>query len=153
MDSRGVADCQAGAIISCLRDRVNGGWGDSGGCSGPGAGQVLPCCKMRAPAMSSQAQSHAELRDRMFRTQLLAWYDAHARDLPWRESHDPYRVWLSEIMLQQTRVAAVIALYHEFLRRFPNVEKLARAREDSVLAAWSGDRKSTRLNSSHRCIS
>ena len=74
----------------------------------------------------------------MFRSQLLAWYDAHARALPWRESHDPYRVWLSEIMLQQTRVAAVIAHYHEFLRRFPTVEKLARAREASVLAAWSG---------------
>jgi A/G-specific adenine glycosylase len=74
----------------------------------------------------------------MFRAQLLAWYDAHARDLPWRESRDPYRVWLSEIMLQQTRVAAVIAHYREFLRRFPTVEKLARAREASVLAAWSG---------------
>ena len=69
---------------------------------------------------------------------LLAWYDRHARDLPWRKSHDPYRVWLSEIMLQQTRVAAVIGHYHEFLRRFPTVEKLARARESSVLAAWSG---------------
>ena len=78
------------------------------------------------------------MREQLFRTQLLAWYDAHARDLPWRESHDPYRVWLSEIMLQQTRVAAVIAHYHEFLRRFPTVEKLARAREASVLAAWSG---------------
>lgn len=74
----------------------------------------------------------------MFRTHLLAWYDAHGRALPWRESHDPYRVWLSEVMLQQTRVAAVIAHYHEFLRRFPTVEKLARARESSVLAAWSG---------------
>ena len=73
-----------------------------------------------------------------FRGRLLAWYDVHARDLPWRESGDPYRVWLSEIMLQQTRVAAVIAHYHEFLRRFPTVEKLARAREASVLAAWSG---------------
>ncbi|HSY93650.1 MAG TPA: A/G-specific adenine glycosylase [Candidatus Binatus sp.] len=73
-----------------------------------------------------------------FRTQLLAWYDANARDLPWREDRDPYRVWLSEVMLQQTRVAAVIAHYHEFLRRFPTVEKLARAREASVLAAWSG---------------
>ncbi len=73
-----------------------------------------------------------------FRTQLLAWYDAHARDLPWRETRDPYRVWLSEIMLQQTRVAAVIAHYQEFLRRFPTVEKLARARQASVLAAWSG---------------
>ena len=87
---------------------------------------------------SLRAESHAELRAQMFRTQLLAWYDAHARELPWRESRDPYRVWLSEIMLQQTRVAAVIAHYHEFLRRFPTVEKLARARESSVLAAWSG---------------
>jgi A/G-specific adenine glycosylase len=68
----------------------------------------------------------------------LEWYDAHARDLPWRESCDPYRVWVSEIMLQQTRVAAVIAHYQEFLRRFPTVEKLARARGASVLAAWSG---------------
>jgi A/G-specific adenine glycosylase len=72
------------------------------------------------------------------RARMLAWYDANARDLPWRESRDPYRVWLSEIMLQQTRVAAVIAHYHEFLRRFPTLEKLARAREASVLAAWSG---------------
>jgi A/G-specific adenine glycosylase len=69
---------------------------------------------------------------------LLAWYDAHRRDLPWRANRDPYRVWLSEIMLQQTRVAAVIEHYHEFLRRFPTVEKLAAAREASVLAAWSG---------------
>ncbi len=82
--------------------------------------------------------SHTAPREQMFRTQLLAWYDAHARALPWRASHDPYRVWLSEIMLQQTRVAAVIAHYHEFLRRFPTVERLAGAREASVLAAWSG---------------
>jgi A/G-specific adenine glycosylase len=73
-----------------------------------------------------------------FRSQLLAWYNAHARDLPWRKDGDPYRVWVSEIMLQQTRVAAVIEHYHEFLRRFPTVEKLAAAREASVLAAWSG---------------
>jgi len=73
-----------------------------------------------------------------FRRLLLAWYDLHARDLPWRKDHDPYRVWLSEIMLQQTRVAAVIAHYHEFLRRFPTVQKLAAARTSSVLAAWSG---------------
>ena len=88
--------------------------------------------------MNPQTKSNTELRERRFRTQLLAWYDAHARDLPWRESLDPYRVWLSEIMLQQTRVAAVIAHYQEFLRRFPTLEKLARAREASVLAAWSG---------------
>ena len=73
-----------------------------------------------------------------FRPNLLAWYDTHKRDLPWRRSRDPYRVWVSEIMLQQTRVAAVIEHYHAFLRRFPTVQKLAAAREASVLAAWSG---------------
>ena len=89
--------------------------------------------------MSSQADGlSAYQREITFRRQLLAWYDAHARDLPWRESRDPYRVWLSEIMLQQTRVAAVIVHYREFLRRFPTVQKLAAAREASVLAAWSG---------------
>jgi A/G-specific adenine glycosylase len=74
----------------------------------------------------------------MFRRKLLAWYSSNRRDLPWRASRDPYRVWLSEIMLQQTRVAAVLEHYHEFLRRFPTVKKLAAAREASVLAAWSG---------------
>jgi A/G-specific adenine glycosylase len=73
-----------------------------------------------------------------FRRRLLAWYDRHRRDLPWRANRDPYRVWLSEIMLQQTRVAAVIEHYQEFLRRFPTVEKLATAREASVLASWTG---------------
>ena len=99
--------------------------------------------------------SHTALREQRFRTQLLAWYDAHARALPWRESHDPYRVWLSEVMLQQTRVAAVIAHYHEFLRRFPTVERLARAREASVLAAWSGlgyYRRARRLHAAAKLV-
>jgi len=93
------------------------------------------------PAMPGLA---TDMPVELFREKLLAWYDAHARDLPWRQpprakgTRDPYRVWVSEIMLQQTRVAAVIAHYHEFLRRFPTVEKLAAAREASVLAAWSG---------------
>ena len=73
-----------------------------------------------------------------FSSRLLGWYDAHARDLPWRKSRDPYRVWLSEIMLQQTRVAAVLEHYRIFLKRFPTVQKLAAAREASVLAVWSG---------------
>jgi len=73
-----------------------------------------------------------------FASELLAWYDANARDLPWRANRDPYRVWLSEIMLQQTRVAAVLEHYRRFLRRFPTIQKLAAARESSVLAAWSG---------------
>jgi A/G-specific adenine glycosylase len=73
-----------------------------------------------------------------FQRRLLAWYDIHKRDLPWRLDRDPYRVWLSEIMLQQTRVNAVVEYYRRFLERFPTVEKLAGAREASVLAAWSG---------------
>ncbi len=102
-------------------------------------GNILSVAKMRVIEMKSQeVMAGVELRVHKFRAQLLAWYDRHARDLPWRESRDPYRVWVSEIMLQQTRVAAVIAHYQEFLRRFPTVEKLARAREASVLAAWSG---------------
>ena len=88
--------------------------------------------------LAAPSNSGAEYRASAFRRQMLEWYDAHARDLPWRRSQDPYRVWISEIMLQQTRVAAVIAHYHEFLRRFPTVQKLAAARESSVLAAWSG---------------
>jgi len=77
-------------------------------------------------------------QQRRFWKDILAWYDLHRRDLPWRASRDPYRVWLSEIMLQQTRVAAVIEHYRKFLGRFPTIEKLAGAREASVLAAWSG---------------
>jgi A/G-specific adenine glycosylase len=73
-----------------------------------------------------------------FRAALLTWYGKHRRDLPWRRTGDPYRIWLSEIMLQQTRVAAVIEYYERFLKRFPTVERLAAAREASVLAQWSG---------------
>lgn len=73
-----------------------------------------------------------------FAQALLDWYDRHKRSLPWRENADPYRVWLSEIMLQQTRVAAVLQHYQRFLKKFPTVQKLAKARESSVLAAWSG---------------
>ncbi len=73
-----------------------------------------------------------------FRRAMRRWYDQHRRDLPWRKTRDPYRIWLSEIMLQQTRVAAVLDHYRTFLKRFPNVQALAAASEDAVLAAWSG---------------
>ena len=85
-----------------------------------------------------RSQRHNKTSLLRFAPQLLSWYDTNKRDLPWRRTEDPYRIWISEIMLQQTRVAAVIAHYHEFLRRFPTVQKLAAARESSVLAAWSG---------------
>lgn len=71
----------------------------------------------------------------------MAWYDRNRRDLPWRRperARDPYCVWVSEVMLQQTRVAAAVEYYERFLARFPNVRALAAAEEDQVLAAWSG---------------
>ena len=69
---------------------------------------------------------------------LLRWYRSHARDLPWRRTRDPYRVWLSEIMLQQTRVETVQDYYHRFTEAFPGIEDLAAASEDRVLKLWEG---------------
>src|SRR5882724_3888032 len=73
-----------------------------------------------------------------FRNSLLDWFGLFQRDLPWRKTKDPYRIWLSEIMLQQTRVAAVIPYYERFLERFPDVKSLAEAPEEEVLRLWSG---------------
>src|SRR5712692_1427727 len=75
---------------------------------------------------------------RTFRKQLLKWFGEFQRDLPWRRTKDPYRIWISEIMLQQTRVAAVIPYYERFLERFPNVRALAEAPPEEVLRLWSG---------------
>jgi A/G-specific adenine glycosylase len=73
-----------------------------------------------------------------FRRRLASWYRDHARPLPWRGVNDPYATWLSEIMLQQTRVATVIERYQEFLYAFPTIADLAAAHENQVLALWSG---------------
>ncbi len=73
-----------------------------------------------------------------FRGRLLRWYGRYARSLPWRANRDPYRIWVSEIMLQQTRVATAVPYFERFLESFPDVESLAGASEDEVLAAWSG---------------
>ena len=72
------------------------------------------------------------------RQPLLAWYRENARDLPWRHTSDPYRIWISEIMLQQTRVAAVLGDYARFLEAFPTVETLASAPEDQLMKLWEG---------------
>ena len=73
---------------------------------------------------------------------LLAWYDRHARDLPWRarpgETPDPYRVWLSEVMLQQTTVAAVAPRFTAWVARWPDVVSLAAAPDEDIMAAWAG---------------
>ena len=73
-----------------------------------------------------------------FRKALLEWFRQFQRDLPWRRTNDPYRVWVSEIMLQQTRVAAVIPYYQRFLERFPNLRALAEAPQEEVLRLWAG---------------
>lgn len=73
-----------------------------------------------------------------FRRRLLRWYERNRRALPWRETREPYPVWVSEIMLQQTRVNAVLGHYRRFLERFPDVHALSVASEAGVLAAWSG---------------
>lgn len=85
-----------------------------------------------------------------FARKLLGWYDKHKRDLPWRRTHDPYRVWLSEILLQQTRVEAVIPYYHKFLERFPDVFALANAPQDDVLKTWEGAGYYARARNLHR---
>jgi len=73
-----------------------------------------------------------------FRKQLLGWFAEFQRDLPWRHTKDPYSIWLSEIMLQQTRVAAAIPYYDRFVKAFPDVESLAHAEEEEVLRNWAG---------------
>ena len=80
------------------------------------------------------------IRNRLarLRAALLDWYDRNRRDLPWRRSRDPYAIWVSEVMLQQTRVAAVVEKYQAFMARFPTVFALAMAPEQEVLAHWSG---------------
>ena len=72
------------------------------------------------------------------RRKLLKWFDENQRDLPWRKNKTPYRIWVSEIMLQQTQVATVVSYYKRFMKRFPTVKKLAAADEAEVLKLWEG---------------
>ena len=95
----------------------------------------------RAKLQSSRTMRGAFLDSGLrtqFRRKLLRWFEREKRSLPWRGESDPYRILVSEIMLQQTRVAVVTERYKQFLRKFPTVSRLARANESSVLAAWSG---------------
>ena len=87
-------------------------------------------------------------------SQLLDWYDAHSRDLPWRRKggrQDAYKVWLSEIMLQQTTVGAVIAHYNKFISQWPTVERLAAADRDDIMRAWAGLGYYSRARNLHVC--
>lgn len=90
-----------------------------------------------------------------FRRGLLAWFDTVARDLPWRQTHNPYAIWVSETMLQQTRVSVVMDYYTRFLERFPDLASLAAASEEDVLAQWSGlgyYRRARALHESARAV-
>ena len=89
--------------------------------------------KIRVTLCASVAFQSAE-----FRRRLLSWYSRHGRDLPWRQTRDPYAILVSEFMLQQTQVAIVIPYYHRWFRRFPGFASLARASENEVLRAWQG---------------
>jgi A/G-specific adenine glycosylase len=80
---------------------------------------------------------------------LVAWYEQHRRDLPWRSTQDPYAIWVAEIMLQQTRVETVMAYYEPFLARFPTIQSLAAATLDDVLKAWEGLGYYTRARNLH----
>ena len=73
-----------------------------------------------------------------FRQDLIGWFEQEQRTLPWRQDQDPYKVWVSEIMLQQTRVDTVIPYFNRFIEQFPTIEALAEAEEDKVLKAWEG---------------
>ena len=88
------------------------------------------------PYMARQKNESANFPS--LRKQLILWYDENRRDLPWRAANEPYAIWVSEIMLQQTRVAVVVDRYKAFMERFPTLTDLAGAREQDVLALWSG---------------
>ncbi|NIA18503.1 MAG: A/G-specific adenine glycosylase [Simkaniaceae bacterium] len=82
--------------------------------------------------------------------QLLAWYDSHKRDLPWRQTHDPYKIWLSEIMLQQTQVGTVVPYFQRWIQKFPSIRHVADAKIDDVLKLWEGLGYYSRCRNFHR---
>jgi len=87
-----------------------------------------------------------------FQEDLLAWYEQNKRDLPWRKNKDPYRIWVSEVMLQQTRVDTVIPYYNRFMEQFPTLEAFARADESQFLKAWEGLGYYSRVRNLHQAV-
>src|SRR5690606_7459543 len=88
---------------------------------------------------------------RYFSKKVVEWYKLNQRSLPWRETKDPFRIWLSEIILQQTRVSQGLPYYEKFIEAFPTVEKLADASEQKVLRLWQGLGYYTRARNLHKC--
>jgi A/G-specific adenine glycosylase len=107
---------------------------------------------MSEPSIASSPSPACIPLQSAFAARLIAWQRRHGRhDLPWQGTRDPYRIWLSEIMLQQTQVATVIPYYAKFLERFPDVAALAEAPIDDVMALWAGLGYYTRARNLHRC--
>lgn len=102
----------------------------------------------RNPARHYSAGEHPEA----IAGDLLNWYATHQRDLPWRRSRDPYRIWVSEVMLQQTRVETVIPYYERWFEQFPTLEELAAASEEQVLKAWEGLGYYSRARNLHQAV-
>jgi A/G-specific adenine glycosylase len=113
------------------------------------AAPALPSLALR-PAAQSRSEIIPAVELPTFQAQLLGWFAEAKRDLDWRRTRDPYHVWISEIMLQQTRVAAVLPYYRRFLARFPTVDALARARRETVLRSWAGLGYYSRARNLHR---
>ena len=102
--------------------------------------------------MKRVLEQEAAIADLSFSAELVAWQKQHGRhQLPWQNTRDPYRIWLSEIMLQQTQVSAVIPYYERFLNSFSNVKELAEAPADEVMAHWSGLGYYSRARNLHSC--
>ncbi|MGO2108962.1 MAG: A/G-specific adenine glycosylase [Staphylococcus equorum] len=87
-----------------------------------------------------------------FKNNLVTWFDEHQREMPWRETSNPYYIWLSEVMLQQTQVKTVIDYYHRFIHRFPTISELSQAHEDEVLKYWEGLGYYSRARNFHTAI-
>lgn len=94
--------------------------------------------KKDAAQITNFAQKKLLMTENHFTSTLLRWYENHGRDLPWRHTTDPYPIWLSEVILQQTRIAQGTAYWEHFMEQFPTVESLAAASEDEVLRLWQG---------------
>src|SRR5882672_7691278 len=98
----------------------------------------LPATRGDVSRAAAIAELSAEEREGAIVGQLVGWFETSARDLPWRRRRDPYAVWLSEIMLQQTRVETVVPYFERFLAKYPDIGALSAAPLDEVLSLWSG---------------
>ncbi|MGX6444683.1 A/G-specific adenine glycosylase [Neobacillus sp. K501] len=102
--------------------------------------------------MASELKNLEKMDVNLFQIDLISWFKSEQRDLPWRKDQDPYKVWVSEIMLQQTRVDTVIPYFNRFIEWFPTIEDLANANDDKVLKAWEGLGYYSRVRNLHSAV-